>query len=494
MKHEIQHYIGGIDYKSESEIEIVSPHDKTIIGNTFDADDKIVNLAVQTAADKFHSQEWYHMTASQRAEILFSIAERFHLHKQEFAYLESQNNGKPIRETVGEMDAVYKTLIYFAGMADKVCGKTYPTGKDKLYYSLKEPYGVVALITPWNSPLYMLSWKIAPALAAGNTVVLKPSEYTPITSVIFAKLCVEAGLPAGCLNIINGYGSTAGEKLVKHPGICKISYTGSIKNGRRVAMYAGQSGIPLNMELGGKAANIIFPDCDLDKAVGAAVKAAFGGQGHSCSAGSRIFLHKKIYDAFISRFLKIVSQIKIGDPLEPKTEYGPISNIRQYQKVLHYIEVGKQEGAKILYGGNTITTMGVSNGYYIEPTVFGEVTPQMKIAQEEIFGPIVSILPFEDEDNLIEAVNSVKYGLSGAVWSSNVTRVMKICSQMEMGTVWINCYKYITPMAPYGGVKASGYGRENGEEAINEYVKTKTICLDFDTMHIPWYECEKEIT
>lgn len=471
---------------------IISPYDGKVIGEVKEFTNDEVEEAINNAQYEFNDGEWSRYSSDERAQILFSIANSIEKNSLELATIESNNNGKVIKETIGEMKSIVDTFRYYGGMSNKISGETLPLDNKKFIYTQRKPLGVIAMITPWNSPLLMMAWKIAPALAAGNTVVLKPSEYTPLSSIKLQQLCLESGLPNGVLNIVTGQGNTVGNYLVSSDKIAKVSFTGSIIVGKKIDSICGNNLKPISMELGGKAPNIIFEDCNLDNAVRAAVKAAFGGQGHSCSAGSRIFVQKSIENEFIEKFIKLTKKIKIGDPLNMETEYGPISNTMQLEKVVKLVEVGLKEGATLAYGGKRIEDPAYRNGLFFYPTIFTNVDSNMTIAQEEIFGPVVSILAFDDESQLIKDANSVKYGLSGAIWTKDINRALRLNEKLEMGTLWINCYKQISCKAPYGGMKSSGYGRENGKMAVDEFCQTKTVVIDYSDQVSIWYEGEKE--
>jgi acyl-CoA reductase-like NAD-dependent aldehyde dehydrogenase len=362
---------------------------------------------------------------------------------------------------------------------DKVQGEVTPIDKPGMFhYMTYEPLGVVGVIAPWNSPLLLASWKIAPALAAGNTIVVKPSEFSSTSTLYFAQLCEEAGIPAGVFNVITGYGPEVGEPLVKHPLVSRIAFTGSENGGKRVYENAASSFKRVSLELGGKSANIVFEDADLDSAVKGAVSGIFAATGQSCMAGSRLLLQSSIHDEFVARLLKFMENTKLGDPSDPKTNVGPVSNKPQFDKTLSYIEIAKNEGARCVLGGGRSTRPGSDDGLFVEPTVFIDVRPDMRIAQEEVFGPVLAVIKFDDEEDAIRIANGTNYGLAAGFWTRDLERVMTLPKRLAAGTVWVNAYRVVSYMAPFGGVKASGLGRESGLDAIYDYLESKSVFIN----------------
>jgi aldehyde dehydrogenase (NAD+) len=370
-------------------------------------------------------------------------------------------------------------FYYFGGLADKVEGAVFPGDKREMFsFSQHEPYGVVAAITAWNSPLLLAAYKLAPALAAGNTVVLKPSEHASISSLELAELVLQAGLPPGVVNVVTGLGSEIGDVLTGHRQVSKIAFTGSEATGRRINQIAAADFRSVTLELGGKSANIVFADANLDNAANGAIAAIFAASGQSCVAGSRLLVQDSIYDAFLAKVLSIAATIKVGDPMDPTTHVGPVATQPQFEKVKSYLEIARSEGASCLLGGAVCAPRGFEQGWFIEPTIYGDVRNDMRIAQEEIFGPLLSVIRFRDEQEAVSIANDNRYGLAAGVWTEDMRRVVRLTRQLQAGTVWVNTYRAVSFMTPFGGRKASGMGRENGAAAINEYLQTKSVWLN----------------
>ena len=390
----------------------------------------------------------------------------------ELAVLETCDNGKPLGETTNvDLPFVVDTFEYYAGWADKIHGETIPVRGPYLNYTLREPMGVVGQIIPWNFPLLMAAWKLGPALACGNTVVLKPAEQTPLTALRLAELIEEAGFPAGVVNVLPGYGETAGAALVRHPGVDKIAFTGSTEVGKLIQREAAGTLKRVSLELGGKAPNIVFADADLDAAVQGAIGGIFFNQGEVCCAGSRLFVERSVHDEFVSSLAEHAASINVGNPLEESCQMGAQVSDEQFQKILGYIDAGRAAGAKVVTGGGRAG----DKGYFIQPTVFEGVTNDMKIAREEIFGPVVSTIPFEDINSVIEAGNDTPYGLSAGVWTRDIGKAHRTARALKAGTVWINCFNTFDAASPFGGFKESGYGRELGQHALELYTQTKSV-------------------
>src|SRR5271154_7157712 len=417
------------------------------------------------------------MSASERGRLIWKLAPLLEKNNDEFAELEARDNGKPFFESrYVDMPMVIDVLRYSAGLATKIHGETVNTMETAFTYTLREPVGVVGMIVPWNFPLLLASWKVAPALACGNTIVWKPASLTSLTTLRFGKLAIEAGVPAGVINIVTGPGAI-GRAMVKHPGIDKIAFTGSTAVGQEIMRSAADTVKRITLELGGKSPNIVFADSDIDNAVKGAITGIFYGKGECCNAGSRLFVESKVQDEFLENLVARAKKMQPGDPLDPKTRMGAIVSQEQMQTVLGYIEAGKTEGAKLIAGGNRVSLDG-SNGFFIEPTIFGGVNNNMKIAQEEIFGPVLATLSFDDVDQAIDLANRNPYGLAAAVWTRDVRKAHNISRQLKAGTVWINTYGLLNAALPFGGYKSSGFGRELGVHAIEHYTELKTVWLN----------------
>src|SRR5205823_2364318 len=421
--------------------------------------------------------KWRKMSASERSRVLYRVAEAVEQNIEELAELETLNNGKPIFESrYVDMPMVADVFRYYAGWATKITGDTININEGAFTYTLREPVGVVGAIVAWNFPLLLASWKLGPALACGCCVVLKPAEQTPLTALRFAELVQEAGLPAGVLNVITG-GPDTGKALVQHGGVDKVAFTGSTMVGKEIMRSAADTLKRVTLELGGKSPNIVFADSDIDNAVKGAVNGIFYGKGEVCNAGSRLFVESKVQDEFMEKLVGRAKKMQPADPLDPKTRMGAIVSQEQMQTVLGYIETGKKEGAKLIAGGNRVSVDG-SKGFFIEPTIFGEVKNDMKIAQEEIFGPVLATLSFDDVDQVIELANRNPYGLAAAVWTRDIKKAHTVSRQLRAGTVWINTYGLMDAALPFGGYKSSGFGRELGAHAIEHYTELKTVWLN----------------
>jgi acyl-CoA reductase-like NAD-dependent aldehyde dehydrogenase len=409
---------------------------------------------------------------------VWKLGERLVAQIDDVARLETLHNGKPIMESRHiEIPAAAECLQYFAGWADKVHGETVPVKGQALVYTLREPLGVVACIVPWNFPLLLAVWKVAPALATGNTVILKPASQTPLTALALGQLAVDVGFPPGVLNIITGSGATVGEAIVRHPGVDKIAFTGDTSTGRGIMRSAADTVKHLTLELGGKSPNIVFADADLDAAVRGATTGIFYGKGEVCAAGSRLLVDTSIKDAFLAKVAERTKKMVAGDPLDPKTRLGAISSKSQLERVLKYVELGKQEGATLLAGGSR-TDIGTGKGYFMQPTVFGDVRPDMTIAREEIFGPVLAAIDFADVDEAIARANDSIYGLAAGVWTRDIKKAHYVASKLQAGTVWVNTYNVYDTAAPFGGYKQSGVGREMSVHALDYYTQVKTVWVD----------------
>jgi aldehyde dehydrogenase (NAD+) len=441
------------------------------------ADAADVDLAVAAAHRAFREGAWPALSASQRGRLVRRFGEVLEQHAAELATIEARDNGKLYAETFNQARYLCEWFQFYGGLADKVEGSVPAMDKpDVLNYTRHEPLGVCACITPWNSPLLLLAWKAAPALAAGNTLVIKPSEFTSASTLEFARLSLEAGLPPGVVNVVTGFGAEVGEPLVRHPRVRKVAFTGGESGGRSVNVAAAADFKRVTLELGGKSANIVFDDANLDQAVSGAISGIFAASGQTCIAGSRLLLQDSIHDAFLERLLAIAARARLGDPMLPDTQVGPITTEPQYRRILDYISIAKAEGARCVLGGEAATLPGVG-GLFVQPTVFADVTPRMRIAQEEVFGPVLAVLRFKDLDEAVEIANDVNYGLAAGVWTENLRRAVRMADRLQAGTVWVNTYRSTSYTSPFGGYKASGLGRENGVEAIKEYLQVKSVWL-----------------
>jgi acyl-CoA reductase-like NAD-dependent aldehyde dehydrogenase len=443
-------------------------------GNAQDADH-----AVRTAHAAFTDGPWPQMTASQRGALLRKLGDLIAANAQSLAELEVLDNGKLIAEMRAQLDYAPQWYYYFGGLADKIEGAVIPLDKKGYFnFTRYEPLGVVAAITPWNSPLLLTAWKLAPALAAGNTVVLKPSEFTSVSTLEFARLIEEAGFPAGVVNVVTGYGKEVGMPLVEHPLTRKIAFTGSDATGRLINEAAARGFKKVGLELGGKSPNIVFDDANLDDAVNGAVSGIFAATGQTCIAGSRLLLQQSVHDAFVEKLLALAKTAKMGDPLSMDTQVGPVTTRPQYEKVLAYIDIARSEGAQLRLGGGPATRPECGKGWFVEPTVFTGVDNRMRIAQEEVFGPVLSVIRFRDEDEAVRIANDVRFGLGAGVWTRDIGRAIRMAERIQSGTVWVNTYRAVSYMSPFGGYKDSGVGRENGQDAIYEYLQLKSVWVN----------------
>jgi len=470
-------FIGGrfVDSVSGKSFETLNPATGEVICQVAEGDKADIDLAVKAARKAFESGPWSRMHGPDRARLLNKLADAIEANREELAKLESLDNGKPYADSFNiDIPLTVKCFRYFAGWADKVMGKTIPIEGDFLCYTRHEPIGVVGQIIPWNFPILMLAWKWGPALACGNTVVLKPAEQTPITALRIAKLAHEVGFPDGVINVVTGYGPTAGAALSSHMDVDKIGFTGETTTGKLIMTAAAQSNLKrVSLELGGKSPNIVFADADIDAAIEGAYFGLFFNQGQCCVAGSRLYVEESIYDEFVKKMTAKAKSRKVGDPFDAAFEQGPQVSQEQMDKVLGYIESGKKEGAKMLTGGSRVG----SDGYFVEPTIFVDVKEDMKIAKEEIFGPVMSIMKFKSMDEIIERANKTMFGLAAAVWTKDVKKALRMSNSLKAGTVWVNCYDVFDAAAPFGGFKMSGIGREMGEYALQQYTEVKTVIV-----------------
>ncbi|XP_073814694.1 aldehyde dehydrogenase X, mitochondrial [Musca autumnalis] len=463
-----------VDAKSGKTFPTVNPATGKVIVEVAEGDKADVDLAVAAAKKAFHrNSSWRKMSPLQRTELMLKLCDLMERDKTFLASIETRDNGKPYAEALFDVEISIMTLKYYAGWTDKFFGDTIPTG-GFISMTRKEPIGVVGQIIPWNYPLLMLAWKWGPALAVGCTIVMKPAEQTPLTALHMAALAKEAGFPPGVINIITGYGPTAGAAISEHPEIQKVAFTGSVEVGRIIMEAAAKSNLKrVSLELGGKSPLVVFDDADIDLAVDITHEALFANHGQSCCAGSRTYVHEKIYDEFVAKAAAKAKARKVGDPFDETVLQGPQIDDEMMTKVLGYIESGKSEGAKLQCGGKRIGDVG----FFIEPTVFSDVTDNMKIAQEEIFGPVQSIFKFSNIEEMIDRANNVKYGLAAGVITNDINKAMYFANNVDAGSVWINCYDAVLPQTPFGGYKHSGMGRELGKDGLDNYLETKTITM-----------------
>ncbi|MBT3659107.1 MAG: aldehyde dehydrogenase [Rhodospirillaceae bacterium] len=434
--------------------------------------------AVAAAKKAFTSGDWPAMTPTARGHLLRKLGDLIAENAERLAKIEVQDNGKLMAEMGMQLQYTPQWFYYFAGLADKIEGAVLPIDKPDMFtYTRHEPLGVITMITPWNSPILLLTWKLAPALAAGNTVVLKPSEFTSASSLAFADLMEQAGFPKGVFNVVTGYGAEIGETLVTHDDVAKIAFTGGGQSGAHVYEKAAAGLKKVSLELGGKSPNIVFADCNIDNAVKGAISGIFAATGQTCIAGSRLLVEESIHNEFVDKIVDFAKTARMGDPMSMDTQVGPVTTMPQYEKILGYLDVAREDGAECVLGGAKADRPECGDGWFVEPTIYTGVNNQMRIAQEEVFGPVLSIIPFRDDEEAIEIANDVVYGLASGVWTSSIERAIEIPKRINAGTVWVNTYRAVSYMAPFGGYKRSGLGRESGQDAIYEYMQTKTVWI-----------------
>ena len=482
MKH-YQHYINGAwtDPDSGEWFDTENPYKgevwaKIARGNAADMD-----RAVAAAKQAFEGG-WGTSLPSYRGKLLCRLADIIDREADRLGRLEVQDNGKLLAEMGGQTKYIGEWYRYFGGLADKIEGTVIPTDKPHMFnFTRYEPFGVVGLITPWNSPLLLVAYKLAPALAAGNTAVIKPSEFTSASTLEFMELIAEAGFPDGVVNVVTGFGAEAGGPLVDHPDVAKIAFTGSDLSGQKIYEQGAKKLIPVTLELGGKSPNIVFDDADKEAAVMGAISGIFAATGQTCIAGSRLLVQKSIHDEFVARLIEVAKTAKIGDPMSLDTHVGPVTTPPQFKKVMDYLDIAKAEGANCVLGGGAYTGEGAKGSQFVEPTIFTGVSNDMRIAQEEVFGPVLSVIPFEDEADALQIGNDINFGLAAGVWTSDMGRAIRMSERLRAGTVWVNTYRVVSYMTPFGGYKRSGLGRENGQQAIMAYLQQKSVWIATET-------------
>ncbi len=485
-------YIGGkwVPSANGRQMEIICPADGEVVAVVPDADREDIQLAVSAARAAFDADDWSsHLHAPSRARLLRKVAEAIREDVDRLAELESLSSGKPIIETsVIDIHLAADCFEYYADLAAHIGGRQVPLAQQALDFTLREPIGVIGMIVPFNFPLLLAAFKVAPALAAGNTVVLKPSEYTPVTALELAKAFERLGVPAGVFNVVTGYGKTAGEALVTHDSVDKISFTGSTATGRRIMELGAKTLKKITLELGGKGPNIVFADCDLSQAVNGVLTGAFMNQGEVCIAGTRILVERDIWDDFLTAFLERTAKLKIGHPLSWDTNVGSLISQQQLEKVEYYVRRGIEQGGRLLCGGRRPDAPEVAGGFFYEPTVFVDVSPDADICQEEIFGPVVVVMPFAGEEEAVALANQSRYGLAGGVWTTDIKKGLRMARRLKLGTVWVNNYSLLRVEAPFGGYRQSGMGRELGVEALFDYTQVKNVYVELEDEILYLYE------
>jgi aldehyde dehydrogenase (NAD+) len=467
-----------VDAANRKTFAVYNPATGDVLTEVAEAGAAEVDAAVQAARRAFEAKTWRNIDATDRGRLIWKLADAIEARSAELVKLEVLNTGKPLREAQIDLRETVDAFRYYAGWATKLQGDTIPVRGNVLNYTLREPVGVVGAIIPWNFPLLMAAWKAAPALACGNTIILKPAEQTPLTALELGAIALEVGIPKGVLNVVPGFGETAGAALVRHPGVDKIAFTGSTAVGKIIMREAAETLKKVSLELGGKSPNIVFEDADVEAAVRGSFNAIFYNTGQCCTAGSRLLVHKSVHDQVVEKLVDRAKKLTPGDPLDPKTRVGPVISEEQLTRVMGYIDRGNAEGASLLTGGKRWQQSGYERGYWIEPTIFGGVSTEHTIATEEIFGPVLATLTFEDEEEAIRIANQTIYGLAAGVWTTNVKRAHRVAKRLEAGTIWVNTYHPLDAASPFGGYKQSGNGRELGAYALDLYTQIKSVWVD----------------
>jgi betaine-aldehyde dehydrogenase len=486
IRHQL--FIGGrfVDAADGQTLATLNPHDNTPIADVAMAGREDVERAVAAAEAAF--PRWSRLAAADRGRVLLKLADLIETHAEELARLESLDTGHPLKDSRAlDVPRTAACFRYFGGMADKFQGDVVPVEAGFLNYLLREPVGVVGQVVPWNFPLMFTSWKMAPALAAGNCIVLKPAEITPLTTLKIAELMSQAGIPDGVVNILPGLGSVAGQAIAEHPRIAKVAFTGSTATGQRIVQASAGNLKKVQLELGGKGPNIVFDDANLVAAVNGSAWAIFHNQGQACIAGSRLVLHEKIADEFLQRFTALAKSIRLGNPLDENTEMGPLTSAQHRDRVLSYVAVAREQGGEVIAGGKAPGDPALAHGCYVEPTIVKARDFRDRVAQEEVFGPFVTVLTFRTDDEALAIANGTDYGLGSGLWTSNLQRAHRVARDLHAGMVWVNSYKRVNPGSPFGGVGKSGYGREMGFEAMREYTQVKSVWINVDAQIPPWY-------
>jgi len=485
-----QMFIGGewVDAAGGATFDSLNPYSGEAWAKMPDGQAEDVDRAVAAARRALATAPWKRMPPMQRGHLIRRLADLLKDNAEHLGHVETRDNGKLIREMLGQARALPSYYHYYAGISDKILGETIPQENTAvLNYTLREPVGVVAILTPWNSPLLILSFSLAAALATGNAVVVKPSEHTSASTLEFAKLVEQAGFPPGVFNVVTGFGRTAGAALVSHPGVNKVVFTGGAETGKTIARMAAANLTPSLMELGGKSPNIVFEDAVVPNAVNGCIAGIFAASGQTCIAGSRLFLHERVHDEFIERLVERTRRIRLGDPSVMESEMGPMATTDQLNKVQSFVEGALCDGADLVYGGKRPEDASLSRGWFFLPTIFDQVTNDMYLAREEVFGPVLGVLKFREEEELIELANDTPYGLAAGIWTNDIKRAHRVARELQAGTVWINMYRAVSYASPFGGYKQSGYGREMGLDAVREFTQVKSVWVDLsDTVPDPF--------
>ncbi len=486
LRHQL--FIDGkfVNAESGETLATLNPHDNSVIADVALAGKADIDKAVAAAKRAFPA--WSRLSGADRGRILLKLADLIEANTEELARLETMDTGHPLRDSRSlDVPRTAACFRYFGGMADKFEGNVVPVEAGFLNYVLRDPLGVVGQVVPWNFPLMFTSWKMAPALAAGNCIVMKPAEITPLSSLKIAELMSEAGMPDGVVNIVPGLGSVAGQYLAEHPGVAKIAFTGSTATGRRIVQASAGNLKKVQLELGGKGANIVFDDANLTAAINGSAWAMFHNQGQACIAGSRLILSERIADEFLEKYIALAKSIRVGNPMDEATEMGPLTSALHRDRVLSYVDVAKEQGGEILAGGKAPSNAALRDGCYVEPTIVRPRSYKDRVAQEEVFGPFVTVLTFKDDAEALQIANGTEYGLGSGLWTNNLQRAHKVARDLYAGMVWINSYKRVSPGSPFGGVGQSGYGREMGFDAMREYTQARSVWVNVDAQIPPWY-------